>query len=359
MQASTVLAARVNRESSPPEAILRSGRGTSPGLGRKSISTRSAPISGGEGASGSSQLARLDLDREPGFQQAQWLEPRLDRPREVRGRLSVGRPRARPRRLHGLERRGERCVQVFQVGFVSRDRLELGLGLGTPPDQLVGRAVEPRRQPPVECQPGLDILEPHRVVVPLLAQVAEAVGHLAGLVGQALEGRGGLGQLGHRSRQRLEAAGHPLEDLLGRVIGLVEQGVTLGRGRPERIGVGQEVRLANQLIMLADPGIGPGQLVALELEQGPLPLAGLGRAEQGLPPQAVVLGSRPAIGSAASIELAVGVEQLALAVGIEQGPTLGLAVDVDQCSPSRWRVAIVTGIPLTCAGSGPGPRPAA
>ena len=216
--------------------------------------------------------------------------------------------------------------------FVPLDRRELGLGLDSPCGQLVGRAMEPRRQPPVECQPSLDLLEPGRVVVPALTQVAQAVGHLAGLVGQPLEGRDGLGQLGHRIRQGLEAARDPLEDLLGGMIGLVEQVVALGRGRAEGLGVGQQVRLAHQLVVLAQPGIGRGQLVTLELEQGPLALPGLGCVDQGLPPppQAVVGGPGPAIRLERLVQAAEGVEQAALAVGIEQGPSLVLAVDVDQ-----------------------------
>ena len=256
VQASTVLAARVTRESSPPEAIFRSGRGTSPGLARKSISTRSAPTRGARSGRVVAQVAGLDLDGEPCFLQAQRLEPRLDRPAEVLGRLPPrGRERGRGR-LERLERLGQGCVQVLQVLFVPLDRGELGLGLDSPRGELVGRAMEPRRQPPVERQPSLDLLEPRRVVVPALPEVAQAVGHLAGLVGQPLEGRDGLGQLGHRVRQRLQAARDPLEHLLGGVIGLVEQVVALGRGRAQRLGVGQQVRVAHQLVVLAEPGIG-------------------------------------------------------------------------------------------------------
>ncbi len=231
-----------------------------------------------------------------------------------------------------LERLGQGGVQVLQVRLVPLDRGELGLGLGSPSGQLVGRAVEPRGQAPVERQPSLDLLEPGRVVVPALTQVAQAVGDLAGLVGQPLEGRGGLGQLGHRVRQGLQAARDALEDLLGGVIGLVEQVVALGRGRAERLGVGQQVRLAHQLVVLAEPGIGGGQLVALELEQGPLALPRLGRVEQGLAlsPQAVVGSPGPAVRLQRLVQRAEGVQQLALAVGIEQGPSLVLAVDVDQ-----------------------------
>ena len=75
--ASTVLAASVTRDSSPPEAILRSGRGSSPGLAEKSISTRSTPDSGGVGAVGSSPSSRAStstVSRAP--VQAEGLEPR-------------------------------------------------------------------------------------------------------------------------------------------------------------------------------------------------------------------------------------------------------------------------------------------
>ena len=115
------------------------------------------------------------------------------------------------------------------------------------------------------------------------------------------------------------------------MIGLVEQVVTLGRGRAERLGVGQQVRLAQQLIILAQSGIGTGKLVALKLEQGPLALPGFGCVEQGLAlsPQAVVSNSGLAIRLERLVERAERVQQVALAVGVEQCPSLVLAVDVD------------------------------
>ena len=115
------------------------------------------------------------------------------------------------------------------------------------------------------------------------------------------------------------------------MIRLVEQVVALGRGRAQRLRVGQQVRVAHQLIVLARPGIGAGQLVTLELEQGFLSLPRLGCVEQGLAlaPQAVVGGPGPAIRLERLVQRAEGVQQVALAVGIEQGPSLVLAVDVD------------------------------
>ena len=91
--------------------------------------------------------------------------------------------------------------------------------------------------------------------------------------------------------------------------------------------------LAGQVVVLAGPGVGGGQLVALEGEQGPLALAVLGVAEQagpageqggvGLP---AGLGRRRAGGSTPP----KASSSVALAVGVEQGPALVLAVDVDQ-----------------------------
>ena len=91
------------------------------------------------------------------------------------------------------------------------------------------------------------------------------------------------------------------------------------------------MRVAHQLVVLARPGIGAGQLVTLELEQGPLSLPRLGCLEQGLTlaPQAVVGGPGPAIRLERLVERAEGVQQVALAVGIEQGTSLVLAVDVN------------------------------
>ena len=65
------------------------------------------------------------------------------------------------------------------------------------------------------------------------------------------------------------------------MIGLVEQVVTLYRRGPERPGIGQQMRLANQLVVLAVARVGRGQLVALELEKGPLAPAGLARLDEG------------------------------------------------------------------------------
>ena len=56
--------------------------------------------------------------------------------------------------------------------------------------------------------------------------------------------------------------------------------------------------LAGQLLVLAAPGIGGGQLVALEFQQGPLATTRLGRLDQllPLPPQGLVRPARRAIG---------------------------------------------------------------
>ena len=76
--------------------------GASPGLARRAISTRSAPDSGGGAAVGSSPSSRrLDLDGRAAPLEAQRLEPRLDRPGELLGRLAPGR---RERGGGGLQR---------------------------------------------------------------------------------------------------------------------------------------------------------------------------------------------------------------------------------------------------------------
>ena len=312
---------------------MRSGRGASPGLATKSSSTRSAPDSGGGGRRRVvAELSRLDLDGQPRLLEPQRPEPRLDRPAELPGGLAArGRERG-GRGLQRAERLGQGTVEALQVGLVTLDRGELGLGLGQPRGELVGRAAEPGGQPPVEGQPGLDGLEPRRVVVPVLAEVAQGIRHLAGLVGQPVESRRGVGELGHRRRDRLQVAGHALEDLLGRVVRLVEQLMAQGGGRADGPGVGQDVRVADEPLVLADLGLGGGQLVALELEQGPFPLAGQGRVDQGLapPPERLVRRAGLAVGLERRLEPPEGIEQLALAVRVEQRPAFVLAVDIDQ-----------------------------
>ncbi len=77
---------------------------------------------------------------------------------------------------------------MFQIVLIAFDRRELGVGLGSSGRQLVDRAMKPRRQLPIEGQPGLDIVKPRRVVFPALPHLAQAVGHLTGLVGQPFQG---------------------------------------------------------------------------------------------------------------------------------------------------------------------------
>ena len=108
--------------------------------------------------------------------------------------------------------------------------------------------------------------------------------------------------------------------------------MALARGRAELLGVGQPVGLAGQLVELAGAGVGGGQLVALELQQGPPALAfvaGLDQLES-LATQRVVRGALLAIGRERLLMAAVRVEQRPLAVGLEEGAALVLAVDVDQ-----------------------------
>src|SRR5262249_51650374 len=73
-------------------------------------------------------------------------------------------------------------------------------------------------------------------------------------------------------------------------------------------------------------------LVALELEQSTLALPRPGGLDQGEPlaPQFVVRGPRPAIVIEAFTQTTEGIEQRALAVRVEQGPALVLAVDIDE-----------------------------
>ena len=96
------------------------------------------------------QFSGLDLDGEPGLLQTQRLEPGLDRPREVPGRLSPrGRERGRSRLMaRNAAARGSPGAPGLPR---PRDQLrELGLGLDQPCRQFVGAQMEPGGQPPVE-----------------------------------------------------------------------------------------------------------------------------------------------------------------------------------------------------------------
>ena len=125
-----------------------------------------------------------------------------------------------------------------------------------------------------------------------------------------------------------------IQDLLRRAVGLVEDAIPLGRGGSDLLDVGQPMGLAGELVVLARLRVGGGQLVALEGEQVALASTPLGRLDQGDPPLAerVVRLAGRSIGEQDAVELAVGVEEVALALGFEQRPPLVLAVDVDQAA---------------------------
>jgi hypothetical protein len=57
---------------------------------------------------------------------------------------------------------------VFQVFLIALDGREPVFGLVQAGGQLVGRAVESGRKPPVRGQSGLEIFDPLRIVVPVL-----------------------------------------------------------------------------------------------------------------------------------------------------------------------------------------------
>ena len=119
--------ASVTRESSPPEAILRSGLGGSPGFGAKTISTRSAPPSGGGATVGSSPIGSASTST------ASFASPRLRsfncdwtafaNALQVFRRASVSASAATFKRGPGL---GERGVERLEVGLVALDRRRAG-----------------------------------------------------------------------------------------------------------------------------------------------------------------------------------------------------------------------------------------
>ena len=103
--------------------------------------------------------------------------------------------------------------------------------------------------------------------------------------------------------------------------------------------------------MLADLGLGGGQLVALEFEQGSFPMAGQRRVDQGLaaPPDRFVGRARLPVGFQLGSCSPEGIEQLALAIRVEERPAFVLAVDIDQPVAEPLQQPTVTGRPLTWA----------
>ena len=79
----TVISASITRDSSPPEAVSRSGAAGTPGLGAIRNSTRSAPV-------GRDLLPRLERDLERGALHRQRRQLLADPLGELRRRLARG-----------------------------------------------------------------------------------------------------------------------------------------------------------------------------------------------------------------------------------------------------------------------------
>ena len=198
------------------------------------------------------QLAGFDRDRQPGAAEPQGLEPSLDGPGEVLGDLLAGGSSARQLPFQGGPGFGQGRVEGQQVGLVASIRASLASVAARRSSQLVGRAVEPRGQPAVEGQSRS-------------RRPRAAPGRRPSL----RRGRGGRRRPRASRRpavrarltasassatalsERLERPRHPRQEPLRRAVGLVEQGVTLGGGRADLVGVRSRLRLASQLVVLA------------------------------------------------------------------------------------------------------------
>ena len=210
--------------------------------------------------------------------------------------------------------------------------------------QVVGRAAEPGGEPAVEGQPGLDLLEPARGRRPSPGRGRAGCRRPRGSRRPGVRGRRRRRPArGPTSASGSSAAGDPLEEPLGRAVGLVEQGVALGGGRaelPRRWPAGGPrgpARRARRAAGRRRPARRARTRAGPARAGGPRPRRS-GRAAAGA---ASSWAARAvAIRRRAGSEPAVGVEQVALAVGVEQGPALVLAVDVDQPLAQRaggWR----------------------
>ena len=341
---------------------MPSGRGASPGWPRRPSRRGRRPDPAGAGAVGSSPSGSASTSTvSRASSEAEGLEPRLDRPGERLARLPPRRRRGRPRPLERRPRPRPGARRGPKVGLVALDRGELRLDLGAAGGQVVGGAAEPGGQPAVEGQPRLDLLEPGGVVVPALAEVAQAVGDLAGLVGQPSRSAAASASSGDRAGERLERAGDPLEHLLGRAVGLVEQGVALGGGRAELLGVGQAVRLAGQLVVLAGAGGRRRPARRARIRAGPARAgafrrlrAASSRWRRSASCASPRCDSRHAAGRGRRRRRAGRAGGRGRA---GPGPRAGRGCR-SAVRPAAWSVATVTGRPLTCGGLRPGPRSA-
>ena len=316
---------------------MRSGRGASPGFGAKTISTRSTPASGAEDAERIvAERVGLDLDRQAGLVEAEPLELRLHGLARTPCTPSSGPPRGptadsadlgpgvAQRRLEGL--RGAASSPSIAASLASIS--------GSASRQFVGLAAEPGGEPPVEGQSSFDLVEPGRVVFPALAESAEGVGDLAGLVGQPIEVGRGVGEFGDRVGQRAELAGDRLQQPLGRAVGLVEQGEAVERGRADGLGVGQPMGLPGQVVDARRVGgrRRPARRVRRSSKARSRSRAWESRRRAVFRRRGGrrgrLAGSRYVVEE--GLDGAEGVEQAPLAVGVEEGPALVLAVDVDQ-----------------------------
>ena len=312
---------------------MRSGRASSPGLAEKSISTRSAPASGGGAAVGSSPNWRgstSTVSRAP------------SRPRGL-SRPWIARPKSLATLRRAVVSAAAACFSADQASARGASRASRSASSfsraaswasvasrrstsssGVQWNRAASRRYRASRASTSSSRAGSSSQFWPRSRRPKATSRASSARRSSVAAASASSGTARA----RGSSVRATRFKQPLR----RAVGLVEQGIALGRGRAELVGVREPLRLEGQLVVLAPLGIGGGQLVALELQQRPLATARLGRIDQllALPPQGLVLPTRRAVGVHPVAQAPVVVEQLALAVGVHQGAALVLAVDVDQ-----------------------------
>ena len=346
--AATPMSASITRDSSPPEAVSRSGPAGTPGLGAIRNSTSSPPRRAVAVALGDARLEARALHRQPASRSTHRLRQRAGgraaRFPQPLGQLRELGPRGLDLRLAGLERLlGARqlvapAAALLGVGEHGRDRAAV----------LALQAVEQR-------EALLDLVEPAGRRLDALAVAAQLAREVVGLDGQRLRAVGQRVELGVDAADRLERrrrGGEGRRGAGGRVLVARRR----RRRRPAAAPISasrcrSRSRSAAQRLLLGLARLRAVDLLELPLEQVELAVARAGPRAQLLE----LLAQRPLARVGGGERLAPrrllgaaeAVEDLELGGGEREPAVLVLAVEGEQRAADLRRSAAVALRPPT------------
>ena len=322
--------ASITRESSPPEAISRTGPAGTPGFGAIRNSTASAPAGPGSSRASSETSKAASGIASSSSRSRDRLRQRTGR-RLARGaqlRRPVGQLGSHSRQAPGRVLERDLGALELVAARAAASRACASTAASVPP------CLRFRRSKSVEAR--LDLLEAPGLAVDRLGVAAQLGAQVVGLEPQAAQALGQGVELGVH-------AGHAVEQPLGlgqqrprpALVGIRRERLRAARGRrAQRVEVAQPPALGLELAVLAVTQLRRLDLAQLPLEQVELAVARTGELAQRLELGLQVPGARERRRErGAALRLlgaAEAVEDVELRRGQRQAPVLVLAVEREQ-----------------------------